>query len=94
VQAPFTANSQEAFWMFSNFRDKVDARGPTVVAAVRTEAQRLERDAVALQRPAEEAARRLYKNDKPTALRLLENDSRGRYLSCIEAMDELLSRKE
>jgi dipeptidase len=91
VQAPFTANSQEAFWMFSNFRDKVDARGPTVVAAVRTEAQRLERDAVALQRPAEEAARRLYKNDKPTALRLLENYSKGVYLSCLEAMSGIQS---
>jgi len=91
VQAPFTANPQEAFWTFSNFRDKADGRGPGVATAVKAEAQRLEQEAVALQRPVEEAARRLYKTDKATALRLLENYSKGRYLSCLEAMSSILS---
>ncbi len=93
VQAPFTANPQEAFWTFSNFRDKVDSRGPSIAGTVKAEAQRLEREAVALQRPVEEAARRSYKTDKPTALRLLENYAKGVYLSSIEAMDKLLSQE-
>jgi dipeptidase len=93
VQAPFAVNPQEAFWMFSNFRDKIDNRGPTAVAIVKTEAQRIERDAVAMQKPLEEAAGRLYKTDKATALRLLENYSKGIYLSCVDAMNAVQSEK-
>ncbi|MCL5282687.1 MAG: C69 family dipeptidase [Planctomycetes bacterium] len=91
VQAPFTVNPQEAFWTFSNFRDKVDARGPTAVTAAKTAAQRVEQDAVALQKPLEEATRRLYKTDRATAMRLLENYSRGVDLSALEALSSVLS---
>lgn len=91
VEAPFAANPQEAFWVFSNFRDKVDRRGPALIAAVKTEAQRIERDAVVIQKPMEAAALRVYKNDRATAIRLLENYSQGVYLSCMEAMDTVLS---
>ena len=93
VDAPFAVNPQEAFWMFSNFRDKVDRRGPTITAAVKAEAQRIERDAVAMQKPIEAAALRLYKNDRATAMRLLENYSKGVYLSCMEAMNAVLSER-
>ncbi|MCX5647027.1 MAG: C69 family dipeptidase [Phycisphaerae bacterium] len=93
VDAPFAVNPQEAFWMFSNFRDKVDRRGPAITAAVKAEAQRTEQDAVALQKPMEEVALRLYKSDQATAMRLLENGSKGVYLSCMEAMSTLLSGK-
>jgi len=93
VQAPFAVNPQEAFWTFSNFRDKVDDGGPTVTAAAKAEAQRIERDAVAMQRPVEEASRRLYRSDKAMAMRLLENYSKGVYLSCMEAMNAVLSGK-
>jgi dipeptidase len=93
VQAPFTVNPQEAFWTFSNFRDKVDARGPTAVAAVKTAAQRIEEDAAALQRPLEKAALQLYRSDKAAALQLLENYSKGVYLSCLEAMGTVLSQE-
>jgi hypothetical protein len=93
VQASFTPNPQEAFWTFSNFRDKVDARGPTAVAAVKTAAQRIEQDAVALQKPLEKTALQLYRSDKVAALRLLENYSKGIYLSCLEAMNTVLSQE-
>jgi dipeptidase len=93
VQVPFAVNPQEAFWMFSNFRDKIDGRGPTATRAVQAEAQCVERDAVARQKPIEEAACRLYPSDKAAALRLLENYSKGVYLSCLEAMSTLLSEK-
>ena len=93
VQAPFTANRQEAFWTFSNFRDKADRRGPAVVTAVKAEAQRIERNAVALQKPLENAARGQYRADKAMAIQLLENYSKGIYLSCMKAMETLLSEK-
>jgi dipeptidase len=91
VDAPFAVNPQEAFWMFSNFRDKVDRGGPAVTTAVKAEAQRIERDAVAMQKPIEETALRVYRSDKAAASRLLENSSKGVYLSCLEAMNTVLS---
>jgi dipeptidase len=90
VQATFTVNPQEAFWTFSNFRDKADARGPTAVAEVKAEAQRIEQDAVALQKSLEKTALQLYRSDETAALRLLENYSKGIYLSCLEAMSGIL----
>ena len=91
VQAPFTVNPLEAFWMFSNFRDKVDTRGPAVTAAVKVQAQRLEHNAVTMQKSVEEAACQLYRSDKDAAVRLLGNYSKGLYLSCMEAMNGALS---
>jgi dipeptidase len=93
VQVPFTADPQEAFWTFSNFREKVDARGPTTVAAVKTETQRIEQDAVAMQKLLEKTALQLYRSDEAAALRLLENYSKGVYLSCLEAMNTVLLQK-
>ena len=93
VHAPFAANSQEAFWVFSSFREQIDRRGSTAVGAVKDQAQRLEREAVALQKPVEEAALRLYPSDKAAAVRLLENYSKGIYLSDLETMNTLLSGK-
>jgi dipeptidase len=93
VQAPFTAGSQEAFWTFSNFRDKVEARGPAAVARAKTEAIRLEHSAINLQKVIEEAARRQYETNKSAAIRLLESYSKGIYLSALEAMDAVVSGK-
>jgi dipeptidase len=86
VQAPFTANPQEAFWVYSNFRDKADKAGPATVARVKAEAEHLEQEAVAMQPSAEEAARKLYVVDKTSAMRLLDSYSKGIYLSSLEAM--------
>jgi len=93
VQAPFLANPQEAFWTFSNFRDKVDTRGLTTVAAVKTAAQRIEQNAASLQKPMEKTALQLYRRDRAAALQLLENYSKGIYLSCLETMSAALSEK-
>jgi dipeptidase len=89
VQAPFTANSQEAFWVYSNFREKADDAGPAMIARVKAEAERLEREAIVMQPAIEEAAHKLYKKDKASAIRLLENYSKGIYLSSLEAMSTL-----
>jgi dipeptidase len=93
VDAPFAVNPQEAFWMFSNFRDKVDRGGPIITAAAKAEAQRIEQDAVTMQKPIEETALRLYKSDKAATMRFLENYSKGVYLSCLEAMNTVLSER-
>jgi dipeptidase len=89
VQAPFTANSQEAFWAYSNFRDKVDDTGGAMVARVKARAERLEREAVMLQPAIENTGRKIYEMDKVAAMRLLENYSKGIYLSSLEAMSAL-----
>jgi dipeptidase len=91
VHAPFLPNPQEAFWTFSNFRDKVEAAGPTVVVRAKGAARQLEGNVLGLQKPVEEAACDLYGKDKVTTVRLLENYSKGVYLSAIEAMSAVLS---
>lgn len=88
VQAEFAADPQQAFWTFSNFRDKMDRRDAAAMAHLRVRQQQIERDAVAMQGPIEEAAYRLYANHKTTALRLLENYSKGVYMSTLEAMSK------
>lgn len=90
VGAPFMADPREAFWTFSNFRDKVDRQGPVLVTAARTEALRIERRAMAMQKPLEEAAKRLHETDQIAAGELLANFSRGLYLSALEGMDKVL----
>lgn len=91
VRAPFAANAREAFWVFSNFREKIEGLDPAMVATVQGAASRSEQNAVVLQKPVEEAALQAYKSDKAAAARLLENYSKGIYLSCLEAMSTLLS---
>jgi len=93
IQASFTANLQEAFWTFSNFRDKMDREAPSVMERLRTAQRRVEQDAMVMQNPIDEAARRLYPMDKTAAGRLLENYSKGMCLSAMEAMTSALWAK-
>jgi len=90
VAAPFAADPGEVFWTFSNFRDKVDRRGPAFVVAARTEALRIESRAVAMQKPLEEMAKRLHETDRTMAGEVLANFSKGLYLSALEGMDKVL----
>jgi len=91
VEASFAPNPQEAFWMFSNFRDKIEKKGPEAIARSKAEARRVEHNAVKLQRRIEQAAGEIYETDRAVAMRLLENYGRGLYLSCVEVMDKTLS---
>ena len=52
-----------------------------------------ENDAFDLQKPLEEAARRLYARDKTAAMQILTNYSNGIYLSSMEVMQKVLSEK-
>lgn len=90
VQASFTPNPQEGFWTFSSFRDKIENEVAAKKTAVQEAARRMEQNAMDLQGPVEQAARRLYPADNAAAARLLENYSKGVYLSCLETMSATL----
>lgn len=77
--------------MFSNFRDKMDRKDSSAMDRLRVEQGRVERAAAQMQNAIDEAARRLYESDRSAAGRLLENHSKGVYLSAMEAMTAVLS---
>jgi len=91
VKTAFFCDPREAFWMFSNFRDKMERGNPATMEKLRAEQTRVERTAMEMQEAIEEAAGRLYERDRPAAARLLENYSKGVYLSAMEAMATVLS---
>ncbi len=91
VSPPFKADPREAFWTFSNFRDKVDGASADVVDRVITRAEQVEERAFAAQKPFEKAACRSYSEDKTAAAQLLANFSHGIYLSSLETMEKIIS---
>jgi len=93
VGCPFQADPLQAFWMFFNFYNKVDNASANKISRVKALAKEIEKNASTLQKPLEEAARRLYTEDKVTAMRILANYSNGIYLSSVEAMHKVLSEK-
>lgn len=88
VEAPFAINPFEPFWMFSNLHHKA-AADDSAAKAIRKQAERIERDAVAMQASVERAAQSLYETDKAMAIRVLETYSKGIYLSCMEALSTI-----
>jgi hypothetical protein len=90
---PFQPDPLKAFWMFSNFRNKLSSASTDIIASVKALAVQIENDALTVQKPIEEAARRLYARDKTAAMQILTNYSNGIYLSSIEAMQKVLSEK-
>ncbi len=93
VGRAFRADPLQAFWTFSNFYNKVHGASANTITRVKAQAEQIENNALSLQRPLEESACRLYPEDKATAMRILANYSNGLYLSSIEAMDRVLSKK-
>ncbi|MBL7187302.1 MAG: C69 family dipeptidase [Phycisphaerae bacterium] len=91
VSPPFKADPREAFWTFSNFRDKVEGASADVVDRVRVRAEQIEKRAFAAQKPFEKAACRSYAEDKTAAAQLLTNFSHGIYLSSLETMERIIS---
>jgi len=89
VNAPFAIEPFEPFWMFSNLRAKV-VDNDRAIDKVRNQAERIERDAVAIQASIEEAARSLYETDEAAAVKVLENYSAGVYLAAMEAMNAMV----
>ena len=92
INSPFRADPFEAFWTCTNFRINVDSAYRSKIVKVKTLCRKVEKNALALQKPLEEAARSIYKKDKTTAMRILANYSNGVYLSSMEAMRTVLSK--
>ena len=93
LNSPFQADSLEAFWMFSNFRNKVSDAPADTISKIKAIAVGIENDALTMQKPLEQTAPRLYARDKAAAIQLLDNWSNWLYLSSIEAMQKVLSEK-
>ena len=93
LNRPFQTDLFKAFWMFSNFRNKLSDAPVDTIASVKALAVQIENDALTVQKPIEETARRLYARDKNAAMQILNNYSKGIYLSSIEAMQKVLSEK-
>jgi hypothetical protein len=79
--------------MFSNFYNKVYGASANTINRVKTLAEANEKNAFTLQKPLEEAACRLYTEDKEAAMRMLAKYSNGIYLSSVEAMRRVLPEK-
>jgi dipeptidase len=93
VRSAFKADPLEAFWTFSNFCNKIYSASADTVARVRAQTEQVEKEAMSLQKPLEEAACRLYREDKDKAMQLLANYSDGIYMSSLEAMSRILAEK-
>ncbi|MCP4259983.1 MAG: hypothetical protein GY774_21085 [Planctomycetes bacterium] len=93
LNCPFQTDPLKAFWMFSNFRNKVSDAPIDTISKIKAIAVGIENDALTMQKPLEGAARRIYAKDKDAAMQILANYSNGIYLSYIEAMQKILSEK-
>ena len=93
IARPFRADPLQAFWMFSNFCNKMQDASADTINRAKEFTESIEGNAFTLQNPLEEAAQRLYTNDKDAAMRMLANYSNGIYLSSVEAMHRVLSER-
>lgn len=91
VSPPFKADSREAFWTFSNFRDKVEGASADVVEGVITRAEQIENRAFATQKRFEKTACRSHAKDEAAAAQLLTGYSHGIYLHSLETMKGIIS---
>jgi dipeptidase len=93
VNRAFRADPLQAFWTFSNFYHKVYNRPAKTINRIKALAEEIENNALTIQKPLEEAAHRLYKDDKATAMGMLANYTNGIYLSSVEAMHKVFSEQ-
>jgi len=91
VGSPFKAEPLQAFWTFSNFYQKLDGSAAGAIERVKARAAEIEKDAFSRQGAVEEAACRLYTKDKSSADKMLADYSDGIYLSCMKAMEIIIS---
>jgi len=91
VGSPFKAEPLQAFWTFSNFYHKLDGAPVGIIERAKTRAARIEKDAFSRQGAVEQAALRLYTQDKSAAAKMLADYSDGIYLSCLKAMESIIS---
>ena len=91
VSRPFKADPREAFWTFSNFRDKVTDAPERTIAGIIDRAERIEERTLAAQKRFERAACRSYAEDKAAGARLLTDFSHGIFMSSLESMEKTIN---
>ena len=91
VSRPFKADPGEAFWTFSNFRDKVDGVSAEALADVRTRTEQIEARALAIQKRFEEVICRAYAEDRAATIQLLTKVSGGIYQSSLDTMEKIIN---
>ncbi|UCE46297.1 MAG: membrane dipeptidase, partial [Phycisphaerales bacterium] len=91
VSHTFKADPKEAFWTFSNFRDKVSGAPEKVIEGILTRAERIEGHALATQKSFDKAMCQVHADDKAKAAQSLTNYSRGIYNSSLETMENIIS---
>jgi len=92
VNSPFEADSSQAFWTFSNFRDKVGSSSAETVARVKALAGQVETKALAGQKGIEDVAGMLYATDKTASGTVLASYSKRIYESALEAMGHFVAQ--
>jgi dipeptidase len=90
AREPFKADPREAFWTFTNFRDKIESGSDELFADLRIHAERIEGRALETQKPFEGVVRRAYSDDRATAGQLLTKYSHGMYQSSLETMEKII----
>jgi dipeptidase len=94
LNAPFQLDPMQAFWTFSNFRNKVHRAPHPPINQTQAVGNDLVTKAQCLQKPVEAAAARLYAENPSAARDLLTNFFDGMYLSALEGMDRVHSGLE
>ncbi|MFH1701066.1 MAG: C69 family dipeptidase [Candidatus Zixiibacteriota bacterium] len=87
---PFQHDYSNAFWTFSNLRYKAEKNYNKIIESITIKRNKVEKQAFDNQESMEKWAIQIYDSDKKTAMEILNNYSRGIYLSSIRAMGEII----
>lgn len=91
VSRPFEVNPQEAFWTFSNFRNKVTDSPEKVIAEIITRAGQIEGCALENQKSLDKTMSQIYAENKIEAAQSMTDYSRRVYLSSLGTMEKIVS---
>jgi len=93
VSSPFKIKPLQAFYMFSNFHDKIIAEYGAMIADVQASIKEMENRALATQEPFELMVAQSYLTDTTAVVEMLKNYSSGIYLSAMEAMHGIMAKR-
>ncbi|HEX7343441.1 MAG TPA: hypothetical protein VF398_04200, partial [bacterium] len=93
TEAPFQADVNHAYWTFWNFHQKVVQAYGEWGAAAQQMAVDFDQRALELRRSMETAALAEHFMEPETAIKLLDNFSRGLYLDAVQSLGRVLTTK-
>jgi len=92
VSSPFEIKPLLAFYMFSNFHDKINSEYGSMIGEVQASIKEVESRALVMQGPFELMVAQSYITDSSAIAEMLSNYSRGVYLSAIEMMHGIMAK--